>query len=98
MVPGIGSWLTKRAILAPNKEAVVDGNKRFTYARLNGRVNRLARALQGLALKSGDRLGILSYNGLEFVETIMAAAKLGACPAPHSHTQYCRSSRKERNH
>ncbi|MBL7202758.1 MAG: long-chain fatty acid--CoA ligase [Desulfobacteraceae bacterium] len=82
MIPGIGSWLTKRAILTPNKEAVVDGNKRLTYARLNGRVNRLARALQGLGLKSGDRLGILSYNGLEFVETIMTAAKLGAILVP----------------
>lgn len=82
MIPGIGSWLTKRAILTPNKEAVVDGNKRFTYARLNGRVNRLARALQKLGLKIGDRLGILSYNGLEFVETIMAAAKLGTILVP----------------
>jgi fatty-acyl-CoA synthase len=82
MIPGIGSWLTKRAILTPNKEAVVDGSKRLTYARLNGRVNRLTRALQGLGLKSGDRLGILSYNGLEFVETIMAAAKLGAILVP----------------
>lgn len=82
MVPGIGFWLTKRAILTPNKEAVVDGNKRLTYARLNSRVNRLAQALQGLGLKSGYRLGILSYNGLEFVETIMAAAKLGAILVP----------------
>ena len=50
MVPGIGSWLTKRAVLTPDKEAAVDGEKRFTYKVLNGRVNRLAGALQGLGV------------------------------------------------
>ncbi len=82
MIPGIGSWLTKRAILSPEKEAVVDGEKRLTYKQLNSRVNRLARLLQGLGLKNGDRLGILSLNGAEYVETIMAAAKLGALLVP----------------
>ncbi len=82
MIPGIGSWLTKRNILTPDKEALVDGEKRFTYRQLNGRVNRLARALQGLGLKSGDRLSILSTNCSEYVETIMAAAKLGVLLVP----------------
>ncbi len=82
MIPGIGSWLTKRAILTPDKEAVVDGEKRLTYRQLNGRVNRLANALQGLGLKSGDRLSILSTNCVEYVETIMAAAKLGVLLVP----------------
>jgi fatty-acyl-CoA synthase len=82
MIPGIGSWLTKRAILTPDKEAVVDGVKRLTYRQLNGRVNRLSKALQGLGLKSGDRLSILSTNCVGYVETIMAAAKLGAMLVP----------------
>jgi fatty-acyl-CoA synthase len=82
MIPGIGSWLTKRTVLTPNKEAVVDGEKRFTYQQLNGRVNRLSGALQGLGIKSGDRLSILSINCVEYVETIMAAAKLGAILVP----------------
>jgi fatty-acyl-CoA synthase len=82
MIPGIGSWLTQRTILTPNKEAVVDGEKRYTYQALNGRVNRLSKALQGLGIKSGDRLSILSVNGAEYVETIMAAAKLGVILVP----------------
>ena len=82
MIPGIGSWLTKRTILTPDKEAVVDGEKRLTYRQLNGRVNRLAKALQFLGLKSGDRLSILSTNCVEYVETIMAAAKLGVLLVP----------------
>ncbi len=82
MIPGIGSWLTKRAILTPDKEAVVHGEKRLTYHDLNGRVNRLSRALQGIGIRSGDRLSILSVNGVEYVETIMATAKLGAIVVP----------------
>ena len=82
MIPGIGSWLTKRTVLSPDREAVVDGEKRFTYRQLNARVNRLAKALQEMGLKSGDRLSILSTNCSEYVETIMAAAKLGAMLVP----------------
>ncbi len=82
MIPGIGSWLTKRAVLTPDKEAVVDGERRFTYRELNGRVNRLSKVLQGLGLRGGDRLSILSVNCVEYVETIMAAAKLGVMLVP----------------
>ncbi|MCP4669479.1 MAG: long-chain fatty acid--CoA ligase, partial [Deltaproteobacteria bacterium] len=82
MIPGIGSWLTKREALTPDKEAVVDGGRRLTYVQLNRRVNRLARALQDADIKIGDRLGVLSYNCLEFVEAIMATAKLGVILVP----------------
>jgi fatty-acyl-CoA synthase len=81
-VPGIGSWLVKREFLTPAKEAVVDGEKRLSYRELNRRVNRLANALLGLGLRNGDRMAILSYNRLEFVEGIMAAAKLGLILVP----------------
>ena len=61
---------------------MVDGERRFTYRALNGRVNRLARALQALGVKRGDRLSILSGNCAEYVEVIMATAKLGAMLVP----------------
>ena len=81
-VPGIGSWLVKRALLTPAKEAVVDGEKRLSYRELNRRVNRLVHALLGMDLQRGDRVAILSYNRLEFLEVIMAAAKLGVILVP----------------
>jgi fatty-acyl-CoA synthase len=81
-MPGIGYWLTNRERLTPDKEAVVDRGRRLTYRQLNRRVNRLTRSLQGLGLKSGDRVGILAYNCLEFVEVIMATAKLGLILVP----------------
>jgi fatty-acyl-CoA synthase len=82
MTRGIGYWLTKRAVLCPEKEAVVAGQRRLTYRQLNGRVNRLARALAEQGLAFGDRIGMLSHNCPEFVEVIMAAAKLGLILVP----------------
>ncbi len=79
---GIGYWLTRREQLTPEREAVVDRERRVTYRQLNHRVNRLAHALGGLGLAKGDRLAILSYNSLEFVEVILAAAKLGLMLVP----------------
>ncbi len=81
-VPGIGSWLVQRERLTPEKEAVVDGGRRLTCRELNQRVNRLARALQSHGLRPGERIGILSFNRLEFIEVIMAAAKLGLILVP----------------
>jgi fatty-acyl-CoA synthase len=81
-VHGIGQWLIKREQIAPNKEAVVDRDRRISYQQLNERVNRLAGALAGLGLKHGDRLGVLSYNCSEFVEIIFATAKLGLIMVP----------------
>jgi fatty-acyl-CoA synthase len=81
-VPGIGSWLVKREFLTPEKEAVVDDEKRLSYRELNGRVNRLTNALLGLGLQNGDRVAVLSYNRVEFLEIIMAAAKLGLMVVP----------------
>jgi fatty-acyl-CoA synthase len=82
ILPGIGSWLTRRMLLSPEKEAVVDGEKRITYRQLNQRTNCLARALGNLGLQYGDRIGILAHNRLEFIEVIMASAKLGLMLVP----------------
>ena len=79
---GIGFWLTKRELLHGDREAVVDGQRRLSYRALNGRVNRLARSLQSMGLKQGARIAVLAYNGLEYVETIFAAAKLGLILVP----------------
>ena len=81
-LPGIGSWLTKRELLSPDMEAVVDGDRRVTYRELNRRVNRLARGLGRMGLNYGDRIGMLSYNCLEYAEVILAAAKLGLILVP----------------
>lgn len=72
---GIGFWLTKREMLSGDREAIVDGDRRLSYRELNRRVNRLAKHLQAMGLRHGDRCAMLAYNCVEYVEVIFAAAK-----------------------
>jgi acyl-CoA synthetase (AMP-forming)/AMP-acid ligase II len=73
----IGVLLHQRARLHPERLAIVDGPRRFTYAVLNARANRLSAALRALGLERGDRVAILSENRAEYLELIFAAGKLG---------------------
>ena len=81
-MPGIGSWLTKRELLSGDREAIVEKPRRLTYRELNRRVNRLAAWLLNSGLKYGDRCAYLAYNGIEVVELIFAAAKIGLILVP----------------
>ncbi|RJP18455.1 MAG: long-chain-fatty-acid--CoA ligase [Candidatus Abyssobacteria bacterium SURF_5] len=77
-----GEWVYKHAIRKPEATAVVVDKRRLTYAQLNERVNRLAHALSGLGIAEGDRAAILSFNSNEYIEFVLALAKLGAIVVP----------------
>jgi non-ribosomal peptide synthetase component F len=51
----VGSHLSKRALLNPGLEALVDdaAGRRFTFAELNERADRAAHLLTGLGLAKG---------------------------------------------
>ena len=80
----IGDFLTKRAELNPDKEALYDAtmNKRFSYRELNARANQVCHALQSLGLKHGDRLALLAFNGHEYIESFFGPAKAGMVIMP----------------
>lgn len=83
MDAGIGSWLTKRAGLSGDRVALVFHGRRLTYSELDARTSQLARALKDdLGIRRGDRVGMLLLNSPEFIETMFAAAKLGAIAVP----------------
>jgi 3-oxocholest-4-en-26-oate---CoA ligase len=62
----------------PDREALVCGDRRLTYAALDERANRLADHLAGAGIGPGDHVAAYLYNGTEFVETMLAAFKLRA--------------------
>jgi long-chain acyl-CoA synthetase len=64
--------------LYPDKIAVVDGSRRFTYRDLGDRWNRLSNALLDLGLKKGDCLCVLLKNSIEVIDANAAAVKTGA--------------------
>ena len=58
--------------------AVTAGEQALTYGQLDERSTRLANALSGFGLGRNDTLGVVSENRIEYVETLVAAAKIGA--------------------
>lgn len=78
----IGYWVYKNADLYPDKVAVKDDKRSFTYSELNERTNRLASALKKLGLRKGIRVSPILRNCAEFVEIEFALAKSGGIMAP----------------
>jgi fatty-acyl-CoA synthase len=81
-VAGIGHWATRRAFLSGDVVALVDGERRVTYTEFDDRTDRLANAFRDLGVQRGDRVAVLMINCVELLETMFAAAKLGAVFVP----------------
>jgi acyl-CoA synthetase (AMP-forming)/AMP-acid ligase II len=62
----------------PEREYLVAGGKRRTYAQMEARANQLAHYLAGRGIGPGDHVGIYAYNSVEWVETAWAVFKLRA--------------------
>lgn len=84
MCTSVGFVLTRRAHLDPELEALVEveRERRFTYKELNARTNQVANVLLAKGLRKGDRVAFLMRNGVEFVESYFAVAKIGAVAVP----------------
>jgi fatty-acyl-CoA synthase len=77
--------LSKRADLTPDRLALVDleTGRRFTYAELNGRANRLANFMrEGLGVQKGDRVSIIAKNSIVHIDLFYGLPKIGAIFAP----------------
>ncbi|HEY3079375.1 MAG TPA: acyl--CoA ligase family protein [Chloroflexota bacterium] len=66
----------------PERTAVVDGDRRHSYAELGGRVYRLASALRAHGVARGDRVALLCRNAGEVLEAHFAVPQLGAALVP----------------
>ena len=78
----VSEFLSITSAIVPEREAIVFGNQRITYFELQDRVNRLANALEGLGVTSGDRIAAMQVNCNEHIETYLAATKLDALFVP----------------
>jgi fatty-acyl-CoA synthase len=66
----------------PHKIGVRDSLRALTYAQWNERASRLANALLGLGLVKGDRVALLAFNTLEWLEIYAALARAGLVAVP----------------
>ena len=63
----LGDIIALNAGKAPDRPALIDGERELTYGQLHENATRLANALLGLAAP-GDRVAILAQNVAEYVE------------------------------
>src|SRR3984893_18685907 len=73
--------LERSAKLYPKKEIASkmhDGMHRHTYADFHARVHAVARGLERLGVKPGDRVGTLCWNSFRHLELYFAVPRYGA--------------------
>ncbi|HXM18736.1 MAG TPA: acyl--CoA ligase family protein [Candidatus Tumulicola sp.] len=72
------SFLERSLHVFPDRVAVVDGDRRYTYAQFGERIYRLASALRGAGIRSGDRVAVLAPNSDEVLEAHFGVPQVGA--------------------
>lgn len=77
----LGSILEEAASVSPQKTALVEGEKRWTFGQLNEMSTALAGSLHALGFRKGDRIAIYMKSSTEFVVTFYAVMKIGCIVA-----------------
>jgi acyl-CoA synthetase (AMP-forming)/AMP-acid ligase II len=78
----LGRYVSRSAMYWPQQEALVCGPRRWTYAELDARTNRLATALTARGIHRGDAVATFASNRAELVETEVALYKAGLLRVP----------------
>jgi len=81
-LPHMGEALSLNARQYPNKPGARDLSRAMTFRQWDQRARRLANALLGLGLRKGDRIAILAYNCVEWMEIYAATANAGLVMVP----------------
>jgi fatty-acyl-CoA synthase len=78
----VGEMLAMYARLYPEKIGAADLERKMTFRLWHSRACRLANAFSGLGLGKGERVCVLAYNCLEWLELYAAAALAGVVVVP----------------
>jgi acyl-CoA synthetase (AMP-forming)/AMP-acid ligase II len=70
------------ARLSPTRLAVRDSRRMLSYEDWHQRNERLAAGLRSLGLARGDRVGVIAYNCLEWMEIYAGMARAGLVVVP----------------
>ncbi|MCL4422376.1 MAG: acyl--CoA ligase [Actinobacteria bacterium] len=80
----LGKFVVEIATRYGDREALVFGGSRFTYADLREEVRRAAKAFIAMGITKGARVAILLANRPEFVFAVFGGASVGAVVVPIS--------------
>jgi acyl-CoA synthetase (AMP-forming)/AMP-acid ligase II len=78
----IADAVATHARLTPEKTGARDAKRSLSYAAWNERASRLGSALLSLGLRQGDRVGVVAYNCIEWMEMYVAMARAGLVVVP----------------
>ncbi|MDP5182363.1 long-chain-fatty-acid--CoA ligase [Blastococcus sp. BMG 814] len=78
----MSDMLARHARTSPDVPALRFEGSGRSYAELDQRVDRLARALHARGVRTGDRVAVLALNGPETWEAYLAGVRLGAVVVP----------------
>jgi fatty-acyl-CoA synthase len=78
----VNDFLKRSAALYPDKVAIIDGERSFTYKEFQDRANRLSHALLSSGIRKGDRVCVLSPNSHFFLESFYGVSQIGAVLVP----------------
>jgi acyl-CoA synthetase (AMP-forming)/AMP-acid ligase II len=81
-LPTIADAVATHARLMPRRLAARDSQRSLTWALLHERATRLAAGLRELGLGKGDRVGVVAYNRVEWIEIYVAMARAGLVVVP----------------
>ncbi|MGW3074281.1 (2,3-dihydroxybenzoyl)adenylate synthase [Kitasatospora sp. NPDC001132] len=70
----------RTAVVDPGGHAVAATERRWTYAELDRRADRMAAGLRARGIHSGDRVVVQLPNVAEFFEVVFALFRIGALP------------------
>lgn len=75
-------WKRRAVKYYPNKTAVIDGDKEFTYQEFGKRVDRLSAALYQAGIGQGDHVAVMLPNTHYMLESFYGICQLGAVMVP----------------
>lgn len=78
MTYAIGDLFEHAVDLMPDRTALLEGDRRLTYAELDKRANRLAHHLLHLGVRPTDKVAVYSRNRIEAIESMIAIYKIRA--------------------
>ena len=65
-----------------NREGLVFGDQRYTFAEMATRIDRTAKGLMAVGVQPGDKVGLWLLNQPEWLDLMFAIAKIGAVLVP----------------
>lgn len=75
-------WKRRAIKYYPEKVAVIDGDKEFTYKEFGERTDKLSLALHQAGIREGDHVAVMLPNTHQMVECFYGICQLGAAMVP----------------